>query len=271
MRRFALYLSAALMFAAMLVGSSRVEGRDDPKAKKIYGCSVCDSEAYESTANKALMYMHVAGVDEGLKEHRARKFMMQGGTAFAFREHRKAPVRICTAWHVVKELQEWNGTLCAVYLWNMHEVVLLRASCYNATADIVVLDFADPDYAYQGSVLNLGDEEKLEKGDDVVAMGAPHSHLFMRTSGAFHLRGKDDDGANRFVHSAPTAPGMSGGPVLDKTGLVIGVNISRYPDDHKHYPGMSVAAPVGDLKGMLEEERRKRKEKEEKEKDEDGE
>ncbi|MDO8585081.1 MAG: serine protease [bacterium] len=264
MRRFAGYLCAALMFAVMIVSSSRVEGRDDPKEKKTYDCSVCDNEAYESTANKALMYMHVAGVDEGMKEHRARRFMVQGGTAFAFREHRKAPVRICTAWHVVAELREWNGTLFAVYLWNMHEIVPLVASCYNANADIVVLDFEDPDYEYQGSVLNLGDEKELEKGDDVVAMGAPHSHLFMRTEGEFSFRGKEEGGANRFLHSALTAPGMSGGPVLDKTGLVIGVNISCYPDDHKHHSGMSVAAPVSDLKAMLEDERRKRKEKEKK-------
>lgn len=264
MRRFAGIFCAALMLALILGDPSRVEGRDDPKEKRVYDCEVCDNEAYESTANKALMYMHVAGVDESRKEHRTRRFMMQGGTAFAFRESPKAPIRICTAWHVIKELQEWKGTLFAVYLWNMHEVARVHPSCYNATMDIAILDFEDPDYKYAGSVLDLGGDDDAEKGDDVVAMGAPHGHSFMRTSGKVVLRGEEEQNhAKRFVHTAATAPGMSGGPVLSNTGRLIGVNISRYPDDHERYPGMSVAATVGDLKAMLDAERREREEQEE--------
>ncbi|MBI2406199.1 MAG: trypsin-like peptidase domain-containing protein [Candidatus Harrisonbacteria bacterium] len=254
MRRFAGFLCAAFILALVLGGFSRAEGRDDPKEKPKYDCEICDNEAYEVTANRALLYVHVAGVDASRKEHRARKFKVNGGTAFVFREMPKSPSRICTAWHVIRDMEHWNGPLLAMYPWNMRGVVIVRVACYNEELDLVVLDFADSAYEYTGSTLDLGDDEKLKKGDEVSAMGAPYGHTFMRSSGEFRAYGEGEGGAVQLIHSAATAPGMSGGPVLDKTGRLVGVNVAMFKEGDPNHP-RSISATVGDLKRLLEAER----------------
>lgn len=257
MRRFAGFL-VVVMSAALIFGACCAEARDDVKKK--YDCEICDNEAYKQTANRALLFVHLAGVDARHQEHALRKFTAQSGTAFVFRETSKSPARICTAWHVVEELMEWESSVFLVYPWNMRELVRAHVACYNEEIDIAILDFDDPD-AYKGGVLDLGDDEKLSENDKVSTMGAPEGHLFVRSAGTFLSRVRTNGNPRiRLMHSALTAPGMSGGPFLDQTDRVIGVNISHISEDHKEYANASIAARVSDLRAMLEDERKMRRE-----------
>ena len=81
------------------------------------------------------------------------------------------------------------------------------------------------------SYVNLGDSDKAEVGDWVVAVGNPFGLGGTVTAGIISARGRD-------IHSGPyddflqiDAPinrGNSGGPLFDLTGQVIGVNTAIY-------------------------------------------
>ncbi|GEM_PF-4069733 len=253
MRRFLMFACAALALFAMFGGSYLVEARDDPREH----CAICDDGAYRTSKNKALVYFHVAGVEDG-GAHRGKTYQMRGGSGFVFKEGENAKARVCTARHVVAPLGELQNGVFVMYLWNMEDAALVYVAAYSAKRDLAILDFADPDYVYPGDVLELGDDAGLAEGDDLTAIGAPESHCFMESTGILYGRYKYENGADHLRHGAKIAAGSSGGPLLDVSGKVVGVNVASFEKGHKFYPG-SLAAPVSDLKDMLALERKKEK------------
>lgn len=264
MRRFPVFLCAALMFVAMFFAASRVDGRDDPKEKQApkYWCAVCDNEAYQPTENSALVFIHITGLG-GEYEHRVPHFETGSATGFVFKEDAKSPARICTAWHVLRILEHWEGSVVLFYFRNAKEPVPVRLTYANVTKDIAILDFADPNYEYEGEAFELGDDGDLAKGDEVVAIGAPNWHPFMKSSGKFRGYYNSEGGAIRIRHDAAAMGGSSGGPLLDENGRVVGINVAVLTKESALYPG-TLAARVSDLKAMLKQERREQEEEKEK-------
>lgn len=76
---------------------------------------------------------------------------------------------------------------------------------------------------------SLGDSEKAEQGDVVVAIGSPHGLFHTATEGIVSYVGRRSETSGTLVRnfiqtSAAINPGNSGGPLIDLTGRVIGIN-----------------------------------------------
>lgn len=73
--------------------------------------------------------------------------------------------------------------------------------------------------------LPVGDSDKVEVGDRVIAIGNPKGLELTLTEGIVESVRLDPQNGYRFIqHQAPISPGSSGGPLLNMKGEVIGIN-----------------------------------------------
>jgi V8-like Glu-specific endopeptidase len=73
--------------------------------------------------------------------------------------------------------------------------------------------------------LPVGDSDKVEVGDRVIAIGNPKGLELTLTEGIVESVRLDPQNGYRFIqHQAPISPGSSGGPLLNLKGEVIGIN-----------------------------------------------
>jgi serine protease Do len=74
----------------------------------------------------------------------------------------------------------------------------------------------------------LGDSEKLEQGEWVIALGSPFGLQQTMTAGIVSATGRDLPGAGQFTNfiqtDASINPGNSGGPLVNMQGEVVGIN-----------------------------------------------
>lgn len=100
----------------------------------------------------------------------------------------------------------------------------------DAALDLAVLLSARPAPA----VLPLNTRDAVQLGAPAVALGYPFSDLFAQgltvTWGNVSALPRPGDPARRLMVTAPVQPGNSGGPLLDGSGRVIGVVVSRADD-----------------------------------------
>src|SRR3982750_4125065 len=101
------------------------------------------------------------------------------------------------------------------------------------------------------AVLPLGESERLEVGEWVVAIGNPFGLSRSVTTGIVSFKGRRDvnpsgrPGYYDFIQTdAAINPGNSGGPLLDARGAVIGINAAVNPSGQ----GIGFAIPVQMLK-----------------------
>lgn len=116
----------------------------------------------------------------------------------------------------------------------IYEVVGVKA--FDVEYDLVVLELSG-----EGTPLPLGDSNKVQIGDPVVAVGYP-SGKYTVTAGNVHgIRNSD----NLIGTTAKISDGNSGGPLLNDKGEVIGINSRYSPDNY------SLAVPSNILKTLL--------------------
>ncbi len=92
----------------------------------------------------------------------------------------------------------------------------------------------------------LGDSDKLELGDVVLAMGNPVGRGLTVSRGILSAFGRDgaNDGTEEFIQTdAAINPGNSGGALLDTDGRLIGLNAARAQRDDGN-AGLGLAIPV---------------------------
>jgi len=104
--------------------------------------------------------------------------------------------------------------------------------------------------------LELGADDKLAELDELISFGFPFGTALSRddfpavtvgAAGVSSLR-KDRDGAlNRIQIDGALNPGHSGGPVVDRSGKVVGVVVSGIPGS-----GIALAIPVTHVRKFLE-------------------
>ena len=79
--------------------------------------------------------------------------------------------------------------------------------------------------------LKVGDSDKVEVGDQILAIGNPQGLDLTFTSGIVESVRLDPDKGYRFIqHQAPISHGSSGGPLLNLNGEVIGINTFSVKD-----------------------------------------
>ena len=77
--------------------------------------------------------------------------------------------------------------------------------------------------------LPLGESSRVQPGSDVFAIGTPLSESFAQTVTKGILSGYgEEDGLRTLRSDVAIHQGNSGGPLLDKTGVVVGLSVSGY-------------------------------------------
>ncbi|MEM6276288.1 MAG: trypsin-like peptidase domain-containing protein [Pseudomonadota bacterium] len=93
----------------------------------------------------------------------------------------------------------------------------------------------------------------LEVGQAVYAAGAPLEAAFTLTAGIVSNKSRQvvsTEPVEYIQHSAPVNPGSSGGPLVDASGRVIGVN-ARIADGSRYFVGIAYAVPVSDVSDVI--------------------
>jgi serine protease Do len=126
----------------------------------------------------------------------------------------------------------------------------------DANTDIAVVQVKDNKFNRSGlGALPIGDSEKVEVGDFVVALGAPFGLEASLSFGVVSAMGRgnlDITKLGNFIQTdAAINPGNSGGPLLDVSGQVIGVNTAIYSRSGA-YNGIGFAVPSNLAKSVAE-------------------
>ncbi|MHB8809179.1 MAG: DegQ family serine endoprotease [Desulfobulbaceae bacterium] len=104
-------------------------------------------------------------------------------------------------------------------------------------------------------VLPLGDSDKLEVGEWVIAIGSPFELNQTVTVGVVSAKGRDRIGINDYENfiqtDAAINPGNSGGPLLNIYGEAIGMNTAIFSRSGG-YMGIGFAIPINMAKSIQE-------------------
>jgi serine protease Do len=124
---------------------------------------------------------------------------------------------VLTNAHLVREAKE-----VTVKFNGRREFKAKVLGAYQAT-DIAVLRID----ANNLPVVRLGDSDKLQVGDPVLAIGSPFGFKQSTKQGIVSAKGRSlpGDAAVPFIQTdAAVNPGNSGGPLFDGSGAVMGIN-----------------------------------------------
>ncbi len=101
--------------------------------------------------------------------------------------------------------------------------------------------------AHDLPVLPLGDSDKLEVGDWVLAVGNPFGLSHTLTAGIVSAKGRSGIGINDYENfiqtDAAINPGNSGGPLVDLDGKAVGINTAIFSRSGG-YMGIGFAIPI---------------------------
>ncbi len=98
-------------------------------------------------------------------------------------------------------------------------------------------------------IVNFGDSEDIKVGQKVLTIGNPFGFSGTLTQG---IVSRIDYTKNRIQTDAAINPGCSGGPLLNSSGQVIGINQSIYnPDNNISNIGIGFAIPINDAKNFI--------------------
>ncbi len=95
----------------------------------------------------------------------------------------------------------------------------------------------------------LGDSDKANVGEWVVAIGNPYGHTHTLTQGVVSAVGRSLEGlrADFIQTSASINPGNSGGPLINMAGEVVGINTAIDP----RAQGIGFAVPINSAKNVI--------------------
>lgn len=97
--------------------------------------------------------------------------------------------------------------------------------------------------------VKLGDSSNIKVGQKVLAIGNPFGFQGTLTQG---IVSRIDYRKNKIQTDAAINPGSSGGPLVNTTGEVIGINQAIYnPDDNVSNIGIGFAIPINEAKMLF--------------------
>lgn len=147
------------------------------------------------------------------------------GFFFAAASSSRAGSSIMTAAHVVHNAFRVTVTSPAIS-GDAELDVVVRAILPDQ--DIAILELSAENSATGERVspvaLELGSSDSLRLGDPLHVLGFPLAQRSVKITDGVYSGYQD----SRLQHSAPISPGNSGGPLLDRDGRVVGVNIQAF-------------------------------------------
>lgn len=156
---------------------------------------------------------------------------------------------ILTNYHVIEGATEVSVTLS--------DKTEVKASIvnYDQEQDVAMIKIID-DIKVPG-VVELGDSDALQTGEEVLAIGTPLSKDLADTLtngivSALNRNVETDTGVtlNLIQTNAAINPGNSGGPLINTKGEVIGINTMKMMSEQVE--GLGFAIPINDVKGKIE-------------------
>jgi hypothetical protein len=147
--------------------------------------------------------------------------------------------RIVTNYHVIK-----NGSSAVVKLPNGTFFAVDGVLASDKDRDVAIIKAHGIDFR----TLTLGDSDRLQVGEEVVAIGNPLSLESTVSNGIVSaIRTVEDEGGKFVQITAPISPGSSGGPLFNMAGKVVGITTSHI----KGGENLNFAIPINDVKPML--------------------
>ncbi len=137
----------------------------------------------------------------------------------------------------------------------VYEAVIKGTDASNDLA-VVAIDLADisEDTMKTVKIVTLGDSDKLEVGEQVVAIGNALGSGQSVTSGYVSALNRevaiDDTTASLIQTDAAINPGNSGGALINMKGEVVGINSAKYADEQVE--GMGYAIPITTAKEIID-------------------
>lgn len=156
---------------------------------------------------------------------------------------------ILTNYHVIEGATEVSVTLS--------DKTEVKASIvnYDQEQDVAMIKIID-DVKVPG-VVELGDSDALQTGEEVLAIGTPLSKDLADTLtngivSALNRNVQTETGVtlNLIQTNAAINPGNSGGPLINTRGEVIGINTMKMMSEDVE--GLGFAIPINDIKGKIE-------------------
>lgn len=126
---------------------------------------------------------------------------------------------------------------------------------YKRAEDLAVLEIIDPPNDLVA--VNLGDSDKLQAGEWVIAVGNPFNFEHTVTVGvvsAIGVRQIGEQQRNVIQTDAAINSGNSGGPLLDLAGNVIGINFAIFDPQRNQVAttvGIGFAIPINQAKELM--------------------
>ena len=151
---------------------------------------------------------------------------------------------ILTNYHVVGEAEKISVTLAD---GKRHDAKVIGK---DPKTDIAVIKI---DVGRELPAVNLGDSDRLEVGEWVVAIGNPFGLDHTVTSGIVSAKGRQIGAGpyDNFIQTdASINPGNSGGPLLNLRGEVVGINTAIFSQTGGNI-GIGFAIPTNSVKDLL--------------------
>jgi len=158
------------------------------------------------------------------------------GTGFFLKEHKL----VVTNWHVVRDNRR----------------VVIGGSSFDK--QIVEVKYIDPKYdlaflampsEHKMPEVNLGVDDEVVEGEEVIAIGHPFGLKYTATQGIVSNTRHQQNDIQYIQHDAALNPGNSGGPLVNHEGRVIGVNTFIIRDGNN----IGFSLPINYLKDTIAE------------------
>ncbi|PCI34821.1 MAG: hypothetical protein COB60_05690 [Flavobacteriaceae bacterium] len=130
----------------------------------------------------------------------------------------------------------------------------------NPSADVALIKIGGEFLLKNKKIVPIGDSDKLNIGDDVFVLGAPHGFKQSLSKGVLSGRHFPNSLSNDFIKmeflqsDAAINPGNSGGPMFNMKGEVIGI-VSRIYTESGGFEGIGFAVSSNIAKKLLSEEK----------------
>ena len=152
---------------------------------------------------------------------------------------------LVTNYHVIQDA-------CSLRVWTSDEsesVEVKHCLAYDEVADLALLA-CEPGLSVQP--LALDDSDLIKRGDPIYAVGYPLGLANTLSDGIVSSRYEDTYGNDILQVTAAISEGNSGGPLLTRSGRVIGVMCAYYIDGQN----LNIAIASNTLRKLLESERK---------------